>query len=345
MLTDIDGLLDNHRLAHLVAQIVAIKEMGFEVILVSSGAVGAGRSMYTPKTSKKVENRQVLASIGQPLLIEQYRRLFESYQLLVGQVLATKEDFRDRHHYLNMRNCLRSLLSEKIIPIINENDVVAIDELMFTDNDELAGLVASMVGAQKLIMLTNVDGVFDRSPDDPDAQVIDVIDPKHMKRLPDFNARASSAGRGGMTTKFKVASRLATMGIDVHIANGKTDHILEQILSTNPVGTRFQSSEQISPLKKWIAFQEGEHRPTIYVNEGAAIALRSNGATSLLPIGVQRVEGQFKKGDIAHIKDLSDRLIGIGQTQYGSDLAMQYQGEKGHKALIHYNYLYIISQE
>src|SRR6201995_2471066 len=174
--TQPDGLPDNQRISHLVAQIAEIKQSGKEVILVSSGAVASGRSMITiSEKSDAVAARQLLASIGEVKLINTYSNLFDQYQILCSQILVTKEDFRDRMHYLNMRNCLEVLLQHQVIPVVNENDVVSVTELMFTDNDELAGLIASMMNAQALIILTNVNGIYDGDPKLPGSKVIDEI--------------------------------------------------------------------------------------------------------------------------------------------------------------------------
>src|SRR3569832_325862 len=175
--TQPDGLPDNARIAHLVEQVAAIKKQGKEVILVSSGAMASGRSMITvSEKSDAVAARQLLASIGQVKLINTYSTLFGEYDMLCSQILVTKEDFRDRLHYLNMRNCLEVLLQHHVIPVVNENDVVSVTEFMFTDNDELAGLIASMLNAQALIVLTNVDGIYDGDPKLPESNVIDEID-------------------------------------------------------------------------------------------------------------------------------------------------------------------------
>src|SRR5471030_2856320 len=174
--TQENGLPDLQRIEHLVEQIAAIKKQGKEVILVSSGAVASGRSMITvSEKSDAVAARQLLASIGQVKLINTYAHLFDQFEMLCSQVLVTKEDFRDRLHYLNMRNCLEVLLQHQVIPVVNENDVVSVTELMFTDNDELAGLIASMLNAQALIVLTNVDGIYDGDPNTEGTKIIEEI--------------------------------------------------------------------------------------------------------------------------------------------------------------------------
>src|ERR1700744_569102 len=249
-----DGLPDLDRMARLVAQMAAIKKQGTEVILVSSGAVASGRSMITvSEKSDAVAARQLLASIGQVKLINTYSGLFSAFDMLCSQVLVTKEDFRDRLHYLNMRNCLEILLQHQVIPVVNENDVVSVTELMFTDNDELAGLIASMLNAQALIVLTNVDGIYDGDPALPGSRVIAEID----SATPDLSSFVTSGrsqfGRGGMITKSTMAQKTAQLGIAVHIANGTKDDILTNLLAGNAVHTRFAPDKSKSGKKKWIA--------------------------------------------------------------------------------------------
>src|SRR6201996_9377690 len=176
VLTRKDGLPDLERIKHLVEQIAKIKKQGKEVVLVSSGAVASGRSLISiSEKFDSVATRQLFASIGQVKLINTYAQLFEKYNVLCSQVLVTKEDFRDRLHYLNMKNCLKILLQHHVIPVVNENDVVSVTELMFTDNDELAGLIASMLNANDLIVLTNVDGIYDAHPNTEGASAIKEI--------------------------------------------------------------------------------------------------------------------------------------------------------------------------
>src|SRR6201992_2586865 len=235
-----DGLPDLNRIGHLVEQIAAIKKQGREVILVSSGAVASGRSLITvSERSDAVATRQLLASIGQVKLINTYSQLFGQFDILCSQVLVTKEDFRDRVHYLNMKNCLEILLQHQVIPIVNENDVVSVTELMFTDNDELAGLIASMLNAQALIILTNVDGIYDGDPQLAASKVIGEVDGTATDFSSFVTADRSQFGRGGMITKSTMAQKTAQLGIAVHIANGTRDNILTDLLANKTPHTRF----------------------------------------------------------------------------------------------------------
>jgi len=289
-----------------------------------------------------VSERQVLASVGQVKLLEIYARLFAEHGLLCSQVLVTKEDFRDRTHYLNMKNCFSALLKKGIIPIVNENDVVSVTELMFTDNDELAGLVASMLQTQALFVLSNVDGVFDGNPTDPNTHLIAEIG----REITDFSAFVSSKksafGRGGMITKCNLAHKIAGLGISVHIANGKTANILQKLVKKQPIGTHFlPEKKNVSDLKTWIAQSGSYAKGAVTVNEGAKRALYSAKAVSLLPVGILGIRGKFDKGDIISILDTSGETIGVGVSRTDSQVAAEIAGQSGQSPLVHYDYLFL----
>ncbi|NND04778.1 MAG: glutamate 5-kinase [Saprospiraceae bacterium] len=341
-----DGLLDEDSLTNLVQQITKLKTSGIEIILISSGAVGAGRGIFKPQRNlSRVKRRQLLASIGQPILLNRYLDLFRAAGLHVAQILATKEDFRDRHHYLNMRNCFEALMTENVVPIVNENDVIAIDELMFTDNDELAALVASMIDADAMIVLTNVDGVYDGDPRRGEARLIREVQVQDDAQNVKFSQQKSSFGRGGMHTKFRVSKKLAKTGIHVHISNGRKERVILDIVNGNLHGTHFVGQKNVSPLKKWIAYQEENGRASVVVNAGAKEALQDPSfARSLLPIGISEIQGEFSKGDVIKLLDEKGQLLALGLAQYNAETAKKYMGQKGHKALVHYDYLYLTEE-
>jgi glutamate 5-kinase len=342
VLTKENGLPDAERIKHLVDQMAAIKKQGVEVILVSSGAVASGRSLISvSEKADAVTTRQLLASIGQVKLINTYSQLFEQFDMLCSQVLVTKEDFRDRVHYLNMKNCLEILLQHQVIPVVNENDVVSITELMFTDNDELAGLIASMLDAQALIVLTNVDGIYDGDPKLENSRVITEINNSTMDFTPFIQSGRSQFGRGGMITKSTMAQKVAQLGIAVHIANGTKNNILPDVLENKAVHTHFTPNKKASGKKKWIAHSENSATGIVQVNEGAKLALLSSKATSLLPVGIVKVLSDFKKGDIIKLVDEHKKLFGLGIAEYGADKAKERLGQKNQKALVHYDYLYL----
>ena len=217
-------------------QIVTLRKDGYEVVLVTSGAVACGRALI-PEDRKlnDVQQRQLYSAIGQVRLMDLYYKLFQDYGITVGQVLTMKKNFETGEEYENQRNCMEVMMQGNVLPVVNENDTVSITELMFTDNDELSGLVAGMVGAEALVILTNVDGVYDGPPDDPASKVIPRILPGENLEG-HISAKKSSAGRGGMLSKCQVASRLSEQGIRVIIANGNRENVLPDIMN-NPKDT------------------------------------------------------------------------------------------------------------
>ncbi len=342
VLTQKDGLPDVSRIKHLVNQVAALKKQGKEVVLVSSGAVASGRSLISiSEKHDAIATRQLLASIGQVKLINTYANAFEQYDILCSQVLVTKEDFRDRLHYLNMKNCLQILLQHQVVPVVNENDVVSVTELMFTDNDELAGLIASMLNAQALIVLTNVDGIYNGNPANEDAQVIEEVSGTTVDFSAFVQMGRSQFGRGGMITKSTMAQKVAQLGIAVHIANGTRENILIDVLENQIAHTHFLPNRSASGKKKWIAHAGNFATGLVQVNAGAKAALTSAKASSLLPVGVINILSGFKKGDIIKLVDEDNKHIGLGIAEYGSDKAAEMIGQKNQKALVHYDYLYL----
>ncbi|HJV79174.1 MAG TPA: glutamate 5-kinase [Paludibacter sp.] len=344
VLTRADGTLDITRMSALVDQISLLHKKGVEIVMISSGAVASGRSvMGINKKMDVVDQRQLFSAVGQAKLINHYYDLFREHGITVGQVLTTKENFSSRRHYLNQRNCMQVMLENKVVPIVNENDTVSVSELMFTDNDELSGLIASMMDMQALIILSNIDGIFNGSPVDPESKVIRSI--KKGQDVTDFIQSSKSAfGRGGMLTKTTIARKIADEGVDVIIANGKRDGILLQLLdkSSDVVCTHFvASSGDVSSVKKWIAHSDGFAKGEIHVNENAAKVLSGENAVSLLPIGATNIVGDFEKDDIVKIIDQNGQSLGVGKVQYGSEKAREMLGKKNQKPLIHYDYLYL----
>lgn len=344
VLTRADGTLDITRMSSLVDQIAKLHKSGVEIVMVSSGAVASGRSVL--KTSKKmdvVDQRQLYSAVGQAKLINHYYDLFREHSIIVGQVLTTKENFASRRHYLNQRNCMRVMLDNNVIPIVNENDAVSVTELMFTDNDELSGLIVSMMDMDALVILSNIDGIFNDSPDNPEAKVITEIR-KYDDITGYIQQGKSSFGRGGMLTKTRIARKIADEGIDVFIANGRKDNILLDLLdkTKNPLSTHFiASKEYVSSIKKWIAHSDSFAKGEIHINECAAVVLSGSQATSLLPVGVEKITGDFEKDDIVKVIDHEGNFLGVGKTQYDSEKAQELIGKKNQKPLIHCDYLYL----
>ena len=346
VLTKSDGTLNNDNISHLVDQIAILRQKGVEIVLVSSGAVAAGRGeIGNGRKLDTVSARQLWSAVGQVKMINSYAEAFRKYGISCAQVLTTKENFSDRVHYLNMKNCISTLIENKVIPIVNENDTISVTELMFTDNDELSGLIASMEESEALIILSNIDGIYDGSPDLPESQVIREITTKSKPLNEAISTSKSSFGRGGMLTKYHIAKKVAKGGINVHIANGMKVDTLLKIMNPEEdfVHTTFLSEKKKSSnVKKWISYSESFAKGEVVVNDGARAALLSSQATSLLPIGVVSVKGTFEKGDLVRIKDENGKLIGIGKSEYNSEKSERYKGNKNKKAVVHYDYLYLM---
>ncbi len=344
VLTRSDGTLDITRMSSLVDQIATLHKSGVEIVMISSGAVASGRNMIRPNRKMDVvDQRQLFSAIGQAKLINHYYDLFREHGIIVGQILTTKENFSDRVHYLTQRNCMRVMLDNNVIPIVNENDAVSVSELMFTDNDELSGLIASMMDMEALIILSNIDGIYNGAPSDPQSQVIREIN--KGEDISDFiQTNKSSFGRGGMITKTSIARKIADEGIEVYIANGKKDNILLELLNkkADVVSTHFIASQgNVSSVKKWIAHSEGFAKGEIHINECASQILTGEKAASLLPVGVVRIIGDFEKDDIVRILDEEGKFLGVGKAQYSSQKAKEMIGKKNQKPLIHCDYLYL----
>lgn len=341
VITREDGMLNEQIIKQLALQIAEIKKNGYDVIIVSSGAMAAGRTFAPPYCNpNKVIHRQLLAAIGQVELIHTWSLVFEDYGSICAQVLATKEDFRSRRHYLNMKNCFEALLQDKVIPIVNENDVVSVSEIMFTDNDELAGMIASMLDAESLILLTNVDGLFDGDPKNPASKIIQEIDPQKTNFEDYVQKTKSEFGLGGMLTKSRIAKTLSSIGTTTYIANGKQENVITDILKGEKIGTKFVPQKKVSKVKKWVALAKGYEKGTIYVNEKAEKILKQK-VSSVLPVGVIKVEGNFEKGDIIKVLSEQGRFLGLGKAEYSSEKANELIGKAHEKPVIHYDYLFI----
>ncbi len=368
VLTRQDGTLDVTRMSALVDQVAELHKQGIEVVLISSGAVASGRSelRLDTKSSRKldsVDQRQLFSAVGQAKLINRYYELFREHGIAVGQVLTMKESFSTRRQYLNQRNCMMVMLENGVIPIVNENDTISVTELMFTDNDELSGMIASMMDMQALIILSNIDGIYNGDPKDPASEVITTVE--QGKDLSDYiRTEKSGFGRGGMLTKTTIARKVADEGITVIIANGKRDNILVDIIaqeaavsdnhspSSTPHSlfpipyslkyTRFiPAPSAASSVKKWIAHSAGFAKGGLHLSAPAVEALKSDKAVSLLPVGVLSIEGEWEEGDIVRLISPDNIEIGVGRIACDSSEAATMIGKHGQRPIIHYDYLYI----
>jgi len=341
-----DGALNRAVMDSLARQVGGLASRGHQLLMVSSGAVAAGSGVAGSRLERiadPVARKQVLAATGQVRLMESWRALFEQQGLPVAQILASKSDFQTRRHYLNMRGCIEALLAAGIVPIVNENDVVAITELMFTDNDELAGLLAGMVNADLLCLLSTVPGVFDGDPEDPATQCIGTWDDA-THQIEDIVQRGTSAlGRGGMHSKLAIALKTAKLGTEVVIADGADPDVLVKVVNAQSAGTRFPAQGDASPAKRWLASADGHATGWVTVNAGAETALLDRSRlASLLPVGIESIEGHFSSGDVIQIRNLAGQVLGCGRARYDHEEARQLMGKRGQKPLVHYDYLYLV---
>lgn len=344
VITQGDGSLNVGRMLRIVEDVAVLYKQGIEVVLISSGAVAAGRSAVAPsKKTNVVSAKQIWAAIGQVKLMSTYQFLFEKYGIQAGQMLATKESFRDRRHYLNMKNCISSMIENHVLPIVNENDTISVNELMFTDNDELSGLISSMMDSESLIILTNVDGIYSGVPGTAGAELINSIEIGAGDIGKYISTSKSGFGRGGMLTKYSTARKIATEGINVYIANGMRDAIISDIVRGKEVPfTHFiAGSVKKTSVRKWLYHSDTFAKGAVYINCGAREALLGEKASSLLMIGITKVEGSFRTGDIVRILDEDGKSIGLGKAGYDSKRAELYMGQKQGKPFIHYDYLLI----
>lgn len=344
VLTRTDGHPDVTNLSSIVDQIAALREMGHEVVLVSSGAVACGRgTVATERRLDSVAQRQLFASIGQIKLIDLYNSLFAGYGITIGQVLTQKENFASRSAYLNQRHCMLTMLEAGVLPVVNENDTVSLTELMFTDNDELSGLVATMLDADRLIILSNVDGIFTGAPADPASRLIPQIRPGEDAAA-NVVATKSAFGRGGMQTKCSIARKVADEGVSVVIARGTRPNVLVELM-TEPQSvphTEFlPAATPLSSVKRWIAHSDSFAKGSVSVNDKAVAALTGETAVSLLPVGLTAVDGDWDEGDIIAVLSPEGERIAVGRAACSAEQTRASMGRHGCQPIIHYDYLYI----
>ena len=314
--------LNMERMTDLVDQIARLHKQGVEVVIVTSGAIAAGREkLGLTKKAKGVALKQVMASVGQGRLMNIYERLFEQHDITVGQALLTKSVLADRAGYLNTRNTLLASLEMGVIPIINENDVVAVDEIRearFGDNDNLSAMVANLIDADLLFILTDIDGLFTADPNrDPNAKMIPLVEKINGKIDALVSGSTSGMGTGGMVTKLEAARLATSSGVNVVIANGSGKDVLVRVASGEAIGTRFLPvKSKLDSRERWL-LSGLSTRGKLTVDDGAAKALKKNDC-SLLAAGINQVEGNFQRGDIVDICDLKGVKLGSGITNYTS---------------------------
>jgi glutamate 5-kinase len=344
LLTAGTSRLNMERMTDLVDQISRLHHQGVEVIIVTSGAIASGREkLGLTKKAKGVALKQVLASVGQSRLMNIYEELFNRHNITVGQALLTKSVLSDRAGYLNTRNTLLASLEMGVIPIINENDVVAVDEIgeaRFGDNDNLSAMVANLIDADLLLILTDIAGLYTADPNkDPSASLIPLVEKIDDQIENLVSGSTSGLGTGGMVTKIEAAKLAAESGVTVVIANGSEKDILVRVTGGKAVGTRFLPiKNKLDSRERWLLSGLCT-RGKLTVDDGAALALKQKNC-SLLAAGILEVEGVFQRGDIVDICDLHGVKLGSGITNYTSVEVQAIKGAHSEKinALLGYDY-------
>lgn len=319
------------RMDHLCRELADLHNQGLEVILVTSGAVAVGSERLGLKEKPKtIPGKQAAAAVGQGILMNTYEKLFAEYGQIVAQVLLTRTEVLDRHRYTNSRNTFMELLKQGVIPIVNENDVVALDDLKIGDNDNMSALVAGIVDADLDILLSDIDGLYTANPKThPDAKLVYEV----REITPEVEASAGAAGSGfgtgGMFTKIQAAKAATSSGISMIIASGTEPNAITRILQGEQLGTLFISREnRLQFRKRWLAFGS-RIEGSLLVDAGCAKAIRRPGGSSILPAGIKEVSGEFEAGHTVSVRDEDGNELARGLSHYSSQ---ELEKIKGHKS-------------
>ncbi len=325
--TDETGGVSPKKIAALVEELMELKKRGLFPILVSSGAINSGRSFVKKPDEKKmmISYQQAAAAIGQPLLMKAYVDALAVYKVNGAQILVTHDDFKESKRFLNIRNTLNRLIENDILPIVNENDTVSYDEITVGDNDQLAVMIAQVADAEKLLLLTEADGLFNKNPKEKDAIRFDEVDFTDNFAGVKIAAK-TSVGRGGMDTKLKAVRKLTPLGIDVILGTFLIENPLTRLLDRSG-GTLFKGNpeKQTSRRKSWLSTVV-KNEAWVVVDEGCMKAL-SDQNTSLLPIGIKKIHGVFKRGDVIQIKH-KNKTIAVGITEFDHKEMDKIRGKK-----------------
>ena len=316
VLADSAGTLDRGRIQSLADQLLRIRASGWKVVLVSSGAIGAGvGQLGLSARPTELPQLQACAAVGQTALMRMYQEALAPHAVLPAQILLTAGDFESRGRYLNVRNTLLTLFEYAALPVINENDTVSVAEIKFGDNDHLAAMVANLMQAPLLVLLTNVDGLYTADPrSDPTAALVPTVENIDAAVSEMAGVTKSSLGTGGMKSKLKAARLATAAGGAVVMANGARDNILDDLFAGEPVGTLFLPQGNVSARKRWVGFTV-RPRGVVTVDDGAKRAVLDQGK-SLLPVGVRGVRGDFGKGDVISVCDTTGTEFARGLSNY-----------------------------
>ncbi len=327
-LTKADGNLNVEKIKKIVFELSSLLDKGYEVVLVTSGAVGAGMGkLKLSEKPKALSEKQAVAAVGQVSLMHLYQMLFEEHGKIIGQLLLTKLDFADRKRYLIARNVCNALLSKKIIPVINENDAVVADEIKVGDNDTMSALVSGLIDADLLIILSDVNGLYNKNPQKyEDAILFETVNKIDDEIRAMAGGEGSKFGTGGMSTKITAAEMATKIGTNLVIASGEDPKNISKIVEKENIGTLFvKETKKISSRKYWLAY--GPHkRGIVVIDNGAEKAIRKG--SSLLPVGIKAVEGNFDRGTVLKITNLENELIATGISNYSSEEIDLIKGQK-----------------
>ncbi len=328
ILASADHGLNTKRLHAITKDVSDIVDRGYEAVIVSSGAIAAGlKKLGLKEIPKDIKRKQAAAAIGQSSLMWAYEHSFADFNKKVAQVLLTRDDITNRLRYINAKNTLFALMNYGVIPIINENDPVAVDEIKFGDNDILAALVAGLVEADMLIILSDVDGLYTKDPKYKDAKLINSVDEITSDIEKIAGGRGSTISTGGMYSKLLAANQANNYGIPVIIMSGKKSGLLTRLFNGEKVGTYFEpKKERLSSKKGWIAYGL-KSKGAIYLDDGAIKALITQGK-SLLPSGITKIEGHFDVGDCVSCMSKQDKKVAKGLTNYSSKDLEHIKGKK-----------------
>ena len=318
-LSNEDGGLNIEKIKKIVSELSNLSNKGYDVVLVTSGAVGAGMGrLNMTERPKTLSEKQALASVGQVALTHLYQLLFQEYGKIIGQILLTRGDFSDRRRYLNARNVCNTLLKNKIIPVINENDAVVSNELKVGDNDTLSALVSGLIDADLLIILSDVQGLYNKNPQKyEDANLIEIVGKIDDDIKKTADGEGSKFGTGGMITKIIAAEMATKIGTNMVIASGDDPKNISRIVEKENIGTLFtKKNKKISSKKYWLAYGTNK-KGLLTIDEGAEKALFKG--KSLLPVGIKSFEGDFDKGTVLKIMNMKNENIATGISNYSSD--------------------------
>jgi len=311
----------------LVADVARLKEeKNIDIILITSGAVSVGKSFKNLldckieaeaiSYDKSIVREQVLAAVGQPKLMAFYIKEFQKYNTACAQILATRADFADRASYLSLRTVTENLLKAGVVPIFNENDVLSPEELDFSDNDQLAAMVAAMTAADELVILSTVGGLFVGSMEDPKSKIIPIIE--SAEKFSKFVDDSNISGKGGMRSKLQIADLVTNLGITMHLASGLEKKAILKIANGEKIGTKFPAkTKKAKALKNWLAAGAAS-KGRLVVSTSLADVLRKKKTASILFIGIEKIEGDFAEKDILDVVDESENILGRGVSRFDS---------------------------